>query len=168
MLKVSSIWACVVALVGLTAITTAAQAPTENSQVAASNIEKNAPIAGSPVPHFREIRKATIGMSADALRDLWGKPKVEDKDGFVYELSDSETAQVVIDADKKITAIAMTYTKGKGSPGIADVFGPGISPQKQANGSVYHMVRYPAAGYWVSYHMGPGENAAVTLTMRKL
>ena len=110
----------------------------------------------------------TIGVAVDTLRDTWGKPANEYSDGLFYELSDSETVQIVIGPEKKITAIAITFIKGKGAPSFADVFGEGVTPEKRENGSVYRMVRYPDAGYWVAYYAGPAENADVSLTMQKL
>ncbi|HEX6125503.1 MAG TPA: hypothetical protein VFZ23_09055 [Pyrinomonadaceae bacterium] len=119
-------------------------------------------------PFLKEYRKLTIGAPADTLRELWGKPTVEDSDGFVYKMSDSETIQIMIGPEKNISAIAVTFDNGKGAPSFADVFGEAVLPEKRENGSVYKMVRYPDAGYWVAYYMGPPENATVSVTMQKL
>jgi hypothetical protein len=145
-----------------------AQTPKGNTEQA-SNIKKTTPSQEAPAaPLFKEYRKVSIGMAADTLRDAWGKPANEYSDGLFYEMSDSETIQIVIGPEKKVTAIAVTFIKGKGAPPFADVFGEGVTPEKRENGSVYRLVRYPDAGYWVAYYAGPGEKADVSVTMQKL
>lgn len=136
----------------------------------ASYIKKTSPsqTATPSTPFLKEYRNVSIGTPAEALREAWGKPEIEYSDGFLYEMSDSETIQIVIGPEKKITAIAITFIEGKGAPSFADVFGEGVAPEKRENGSVYRMVRYPDAGYWVAYYTGPAENADVSLTMQKL
>ena len=144
-----------------------AQTPVANTEQA-SYVKKAGPTqAATSVPLLKEYRKVSIGMTADTLR-AWGKPANEYSDGLFYEMSDSETVQIALGPEKKITAIAITFIKGKGAPSFADVFGEGVTPEKRENGSVYRMVRYPDAGYWVAYYAGPAENADVSLTMQKL
>jgi hypothetical protein len=120
------------------------------------------------VPVLKEYRKIAIGETVGAVKDVWGKPENEFPDQLLYELSDTESVQVVIDPDKKVTAIAVTFTDGKGAPAFAEVFGDSIMPEKRENGSVYRMVRYPGAGYWIAYYVGPGNNPSVSLTIQKL
>lgn len=119
-----------------------------------------------PMPAMTEYRKAGIGAVADDLRKAWGKPEVEDKDGYIYEF-DKEMAQVAIDADKKVDTIAVTFRDSKAAPKAEDVFGPSEKIQRKENGSVFHMVRYPEAGYWVSY-LSQGDGKPVILTFKKL
>lgn len=134
----------------------------------ASYIKTASPSQTERSPILKEYRKLTIGASAETLRDLWGKPKMEYSDGFLYEMSDSESIQIVIGSEKNIRAISITFVDGKGAPSFAEVFGEAALPEKRENGSVYKLVRYPDAGYWVAYYAGPSENADVTLTMQKL
>ena len=120
-----------------------------------------------PVPAMTEFRKAGIGIAADDLKKAWGKPQVEDDTGFIYEFSEKEMAQVAINGDKKVDAIAVTFRDGTGAPKAEEVFGPHEKIERKENGSVFHMVRYPEAGYWVSYlSQGPGK--MVILTYKKL
>ena len=120
-----------------------------------------------PMPAMAEFRKASIGISSDDLKKAWGKPEVEDNTGFIYEFSEKEMAQVVITPDKKVDAIAVTFRDGTGAPKAEDVFGPAEKIEKKENGTVYHMVRYPEAGYWVSY-LSQGEGKPVILTYKKI
>lgn len=145
-----------------------AQTPKANTERASYLKKKSPSQAAVSAPFLKEYRKITIGVAADALRDAWGKPKMEYSDGFVYELSDSETVQINIGPERNITVISITFIQGKGAPTFADVFGEGVTPDKSENGSVYKLVRYPNAGYWVAYYAGPTENADVSLTMQKL
>ena len=116
-----------------------------------------------PVPAMREFRKASIGIMAEDLKKAWGKPAVEDNTGYIYEFSEKEMAQVSITEDKKVDAIAVTFRDGTGAPKAEEVFGPKEKIERKENGSVFHMVRYPEAGYWVSYlSQGPGKMVIVT------
>jgi hypothetical protein len=118
-------------------------------------------------PAMTEFRKASIGILADDLKKAWGKPEIEDKTGFIYNFSDTEMAQVVITPDEKVDAIAVTFRDGTGAPKAEDVFGPKEKIERKENGSVFHMVRYEDAGYWVSY-LSQGEGKPVILTYKKL
>ena len=120
-----------------------------------------------PLPAMTEFRKASIGISADELKKAWGKPEVEDKTGFIFQFSDKEMAQVAITPDEKVDAIAVTFRDGTGAPKAEDIFGPNEKIERKENGSVFHMVRYEEAGYWVSY-LSQGEGKPVILTYKKL
>ena len=117
---------------------------------------------------IKEYRKLALGMSPDEVESLWGEPKIKDERGFLYNLSDFETAQIEIGPEKKVIAIAIMFKDGKGAPSLTEVFGTGATANPQQNGAVYKMVRYNDAGYWVSYYAGSGENALTTITIRKL
>jgi hypothetical protein len=139
-----------------------------NQPDAATTKDSSAPVKKSSMPAMSAFRNVSIGMPADKVKESWGKAKIEDKDGFLFELSDSETAQVRIGPDGKVMTIAVTFAGGKGAPTLTEVFGEGAAADSSQNGTVYKMVRYPDAGYWVSYFVGSGENAITTLTIQKL
>lgn len=167
-LPVLYLFIAVFSIVSTSSAEISGQTPAANTDQA-SYIKKTSPSqAAVPAPFLKEYRKVSIGMTADTLRDAWGKPANEYSDGLFYEMSDSETIQIVLGPEKKITAIAITFIEGKGAPSFAQVFGDGVTPEKRENGSVYRMVRYPDAGYWVAYYVGPTEKADVSLTMQKL
>ena len=151
------------------AINAAAQTVSEQSQATAVNVEKTRVATKStPTPVMTDFQKVAIGATADSVEDLWGRPKVKDSDGFLYELSNSETAQIRIGPDKKVTLIAVTFADGKGAPTLTEVFGEGATPDSNQNGTVYKMVRYPEAGYLITYYAGSGDKAMTTLTIQKL
>jgi hypothetical protein len=149
-----------------------ALAPASYAQAIADNRPKagddNATAVQTATAPMKEFRKVGIGMSADDVESAWGDPKVKDESGFLFNLSDSETAQVELGPEKKVTAIAITFKDGKGAPSLAEVFGAGATADRQANGTLYKMVRYKDAGYWISYYEASGDNAATTVTIRKL
>ena len=120
-----------------------------------------------PMPAMAEFRKAGIGISSEDLKKSWGKPEVEDATGFIYEFSEKEMAQVSITPDKKVDAIAVTFRDGTGAPKAEEVFGPTEKIERKENGSVFHMVRYEQAGYWVSY-LSQGAGKMVILTYKKI
>ena len=47
-----------------------------------------------------------------------------------------------------------------------EVLGVEITPKK--NGTIYKLVRYPDAGYWVAYSRTAGKSPIVSVTMRKI
>src|SRR5687767_7930075 len=49
-------------------------------------------IQATPAPLFTSYRSITIGVPSDEVKEKLGKPKVADKDGFFYQISDDEFA----------------------------------------------------------------------------
>ena len=146
-------------------------AQTVDSNLQASKTEKPVTQAAKPdasMPVLKEYKQLAIGMTADDVEEKWGKAKVKDKDGFLYELTDSQTAQVRIDPEKKVSAIAIMFMKKAEAPSLVEIFGEGAKPDTEQNGTVYKLVRYPQAGYWISYYAGAGDDAMATLTIQKL
>lgn len=146
-------------------------AQTTGGDPVAANQPKPAPTAAATkaikAPAMKEFRHAGIGTAADELKKAWGKPEIEDKDGFIFEFSDKEMAQVALDGEKKVDTIAFTFRDGTGAPKAEDVFGPGEKIERKPDGSHFHMVRYPEAGYWVSY-LSQGAGKMVILTFKKI
>lgn len=161
--------AAVAFTIAFSALAAVSQTPSNSTAVSAADVKNKQPTATAVNgPAMKAYRKLAIGMPADLVTSTWGKAKIEDKDGFLYELSDDQTAQLRLGADKKIYTIAVTFVEGKGAPTFTEVFGPGVVMPKQDDGSVYYMGRYPEQGYWISYYMGPGSDSVVTLTFQKI
>jgi hypothetical protein len=120
------------------------------------------------VPVLTEYKGIKIGTPAEEVRDKLGKAKIDDKDGFFYDW-DEEIAQIRLDAEKNVLLVAVTYSdENENSPKFADVFGAEAPVPARPDGSVYQLVRYPEAGYWVSYSRTAGEKPRVTVMMQKL
>ena len=139
-----------------------------NMQTATNQIadkKSNTPIL---MPVLTEYKGIKIGTTADEVRDKLGKAKIDDKDGFFYD-SDDEMVQIRVDADKKVRLISVTYSdKNDNTPKYSDVFGAEAQVPTKPDGSIYNLVRYPEAGYWVAYSRAAGEKPTVTVTMQKL
>lgn len=120
------------------------------------------------MPVLSEYKGIKIGSTADEVRNKLGKAQIDDKDGFFYD-SDNELVQIRLDADQKVRLVSITYPdENKNIPKFADVFGTEITVEEKPDGSIYNLVRYPEAGYWVSYSRSAGEKSTVTIMMQKL
>jgi len=119
-------------------------------------------------PIFSEYRGVQIGMSADEARKKLGhlKDKGDTQDFFVF--SDNETAQVVYDAaTHKVVTVSVDFMHGAADVPVAkSVIGSDI--EAKADGSMYKMVRYAKAGYWVSYSKTAGDSPLTSVTIQKI
>jgi len=122
--------------------------------------------AAAPEPLFREYKGVRVGLSAEEVRAKLGKPaeKSDEMDFFVF--SDRERARVHYDKDGKAHAVIVTYIgENSGAPAPAAILGTEI--EAKPDGSMYRMVTYPQAGYWLAYSRVPGESPMVIITMQK-
>lgn len=139
------------------------------TETADKTVQEKTADAKMPMPVLKNYREVAIGMTADEVKAKLGKAEVADKDGFYYEFSDGETAQIVLDADQKVRAISITYkVKSGNAPKLEDVLGTDPSIEPNADGAVYRLVRYPEAGFWVAYNRTAGDDATVSVTIQKL
>lgn len=120
------------------------------------------------LPAWQNYRGVAIGMTADEVRAKLGAPRSEDAEGFFYVFSETENAQILMDANKKVRTISTVFSaEHQASPAFADVFGKTEEMQAKPDGSLFKMVRYPDAGYWVSYSRMAGEKAMVIVMIQK-
>jgi hypothetical protein len=119
-------------------------------------------------PVLVDYRGVQIGWLADEVRKKLGNPidKSEEQDLFVF--NEKETAQVYYDkATKKVTAISVDFQSGaNGVFTPQQVFGAEI--EAKSDGSKYKLVRYPKAGYWISYSRTAGDTPMVSITIQKM
>lgn len=119
-------------------------------------------------PVFNDYRGVKIGWLADEVRKKLGNPanKADDQDYFIF--NDNERAQVYYDKDtRKVTAISVDFMSG--ATGILtpqQVFGGDF--EGKSDGSKSKLVRYPKAGYWVSYSRTAGDKPIISVTMQQL
>lgn len=118
-------------------------------------------------PVMTEYKSIKIGTTADEVRDKLGNAEIDDKDGFYYRFSDEEFVQIRLDKDNKVRLISVTYS-GENAPMFTDVFGAETNVDVKPDGSIYKLVRYPKAGYWVAYSRTASEKPTITVTMQKL
>jgi hypothetical protein len=117
-------------------------------------------------PLFRDFKGVTLGMSAEEARAKLGSPREKDKTQDFYVFSERERARVFYDAQGKVSAVIVTYVgKDSNAPAPSAVLGEEVLAK--ADGSIYHMVHYPEAGYWVAYSRTTGEEPLTIITMQK-
>lgn len=120
-------------------------------------------------PVFNEYRGVKIGWLADEVRKKLGSPANKGDEQDFYVFSDSkETAQVLYDkATGKVTAISVDFMNG-----AREVITPqqvfGTDFDAKPDGSKYKLVRYPKAGYWVSYSRTAGDTPIITVTIQQI
>jgi hypothetical protein len=119
-------------------------------------------------PVFSDYRGVAIGMTADEARSKLGRPKEKGDTADFFVFGDNETAQVVYDsATHKVVAVSVDFLSGAtGVPAAKAVVGADL--QAKPDGSMYKMVRYPKAGYWVCYSRTAGDSPLTSVTIQKI
>jgi hypothetical protein len=140
----------------------------ENTQTATTQVADKKSETPVLMPVLIDYKGVKIGTTAEEVRDKLGKAKIDNKDGFFYE-GDDEIVQIRVDGDKKVRFVSVTYSdKNENTPKHADVFGAEAQVPTKPDGSIYNLIDYPEAGYWVAYSRTAGEKPTVTVTMQKL
>lgn len=124
--------------------------------------------AADDEPVFHEYRGVQIGFLADDVRKKLGAPANKGDEQDYYVFGEKETAQILYDkATRKVVAISVDFMSG-----ATDVLTPqqvfGAEIDAKPDGSKYRLVRYPKAGYWLSYSKTAGETPIVSVTITKL
>lgn len=122
---------------------------------------------GENKPAFSDFKGVRIGMSADEARKKLGNPKEKSAEQDFYLFNDTQAVQVFYDKAGAVSAISIDFMGGSSSvPSAKEVLGS--DAETKADGSVYKLIRYPKAGYWVSYSRTAGDSPTVTITMQKI
>jgi hypothetical protein len=119
-------------------------------------------------PLFSDFKGVRIGMLTEDARKKLGNPKDKGDEQDFYIFNDNQSVQVYYDkATKKVTAISIDFLNGASPiPTAKEIVGSEL--ESKADGSGYKMVRYPKAGYWVSYSRTAGKEPTITITMQKI
>ncbi|HET7114079.1 MAG TPA: hypothetical protein VFI57_10560 [Pyrinomonadaceae bacterium] len=135
---------------------------------ASAQTTRKASAAADDDPVLLDYRGIQIGWLADEVRKKLGAPTDKGDEQDFYVFSEKESCQVVYDkATRKVTAISVDFVSGaSGVITPQQVFGSDI--ESKSDGSKYKLVRYPKAGYWVSYSRTAGETPVITITMQRL
>ena len=132
------------------------QTPQKRANLAAADEE----------PVFHEYRGVKIGWVADEVRKKLGSPANKGDEQDFYMFGEKETAQFLYDKGQ-VTAISVDFTSGaKEVITPQQVFGADVDAKP--DGSKYKLVRYPKAGYWVSYSRTAGDTPIITVTIQRL
>jgi hypothetical protein len=151
-LKSVILFSCVVILLLLTASTAVAQG--SKGSIAA------------PDENGFQFRGVKIGMATDDARKKLGSPREKSAEQDFYLFNDNEAVQIYYEKGA-VSAIAIDYMNGANSiPSPKAVLG--ADAEAKADGSIHKVVRYPKAGYWVSYSRTAGNEPTITITMQKI
>ena len=133
--------------------------------LAQTNRQKPAPVDD---PIFTEYRGVQIGWLADDVRKKLGDPASKGDEQDFYMFGEKESAQFQYDkATKKVVAISVDFINGASTVLTPQqVFGSDI--EAKPDGSKYKLIRYPKAGYWLSYSRTAGDSPIITVTIQKL
>lgn len=116
---------------------------------------------------FNEYKGAKIGMSSSEVRQKLGKPEQPNKTQETFNISDKENARVFYDGEGKVTTILITYMgKSDKVPTPEIIFGEKV--EANADGTIYKMVRYADAGFWVAYSRTAGDDPFTMITIQKI
>jgi hypothetical protein len=136
----------------------------------ASTLIANAQSAGgekkADKPLYVEYKGVSIGMETSEVRKKLGDPadKGDVQDFFVF--SEKESAQVFYNKGK-VMAVSVNYVGDtSGAPLPKAVLGTDV--EAKADGAMHKIVRYPVAGFSVSYNRTGGDDPLVTVTMQKI
>jgi hypothetical protein len=134
-----------------------------------SRAQRNRAQVDEPESHpvFTEFKGVRLGMSADEARKKLGTPRDKSAEQDFYVFNDTQAVQIFYDKAGAVTAISIDFMTGASSiPSAKDVLG--TEADAKPDGSVYKMLRYPKAGYWVSYSRTAGDSPTTTITMQKI
>jgi hypothetical protein len=135
-----------------------------------SNIGSAGTAIAAPTPDkaaYAGYKGVMVGLSVDEARKKLGNPKDKSDTQDFFVFSDNESAQVYYDATKNVSLVSVSFVgKVDGIPSPKEVFGEDVVPK--GDGSVFKMVRYPKAGYSISYNRTAGDDPIVTITIQKV
>ena len=148
-------------LLGISYLSVMSFVPSSGMTIVAS-----APVPTPDTPAFNSYKGVAIGMSLEDVRSKLGNPKEPSDTMDYYAPSENEFIQVYYEG-KKVTALTVTFSgKLDAAPDAKTVFGE--SPEVKPDGGIFKMVRYPKAGFWISYNKIIGSDPMVMIAMKKL
>jgi len=116
---------------------------------------------------YKDYRGVQLGMTADEVRKKLGSPKDKGDEQDFYVFGDKESAQIVYDTTHKVITISADFLSTEASvPTCKQVLGS--EAEAKADGSVYKMLRFPKAGYWLSYNRTGGASPMTSITLQKI
>jgi hypothetical protein len=137
-------------------------------QTAAQTVAKvvhTTPAAEAPA--YAGYKGIKIGAAMNDVRTKLGKARDTSDTEDYFVISDNESVQVLYDPDKTVRVISINYVGTKtGVPTPKEVFGE--DAEAKPDGSIYKMVKYPKAGYWIMYNKTSGDDPLIMITLQKM
>jgi hypothetical protein len=152
--------------VGLTLLLwfTSASAQTTRQR---SNLTNIHPETKANEPKYTDYKGVRIGTTSDEVHKLLGQPAQKVDNQEFYIISEKETAQICYNAASAVMTISVDYLgQSSGAPDYKTVVGDNI--EMRPDGSMWQLVRYEKAGFWVSYNRSSGESPTTTVTIQSL
>lgn len=116
---------------------------------------------------FHEYKGVGLGMNTDEVRKKLGKPTEKDGEQDFFIFSDTESAQIYYDKSRVVIAVSVNYVgEAARAPKPKAVLGTDV--QVKPDGSMHELIRFPKAGYWVSYSRTAGDSPLITITVKKI
>lgn len=133
-----------------------------------AQVNKNRAAAVDDKPIFHDYRGVQIGLLADEVRKKLGEPANKGDEQDIFLFGEKELAQILYDkTTRKVITISVDFSSG--AAGVLtpqQVFGAEI--EAKPDGSKYKLVRYPKAGYWLSYSKTAGDTPTISVTITKI
>lgn len=133
-----------------------------------AQVNKNRAAAVDDKPIFHDYRGVQIGLLADEVRKKLGEPANKGDEQDIFLFGEKELAQILYDkTTRKVITISVDFSSG--AAGVLtpqQVFGAEI--EAKPDGSKYKLVRYPKAGYWLSYSKSAGDTPTISVTITKI
>ena len=138
---------------------------------AVANVESQALANPLPTPGdkpaYAGYKGVAFGTPMEEARTKLGTPKEKSDTQDFYVFSDNESAQVYYGPAKTVTAMTITFTgKLDSAPTAKTVFGEDV--EAKPDGGIFKMVRYPKAGFWISYNKIAGDDPMVMVAIQKM
>ena len=148
--------------------TTQSQEQTQPTQPQTSTpTQQPATPAPAAEPIYTDFKGVKIGTSRDDARKKLGSPQEKEKGQDFFALSDRQRARLYYDENGAVSAIIVTHVgKSADIPTPKAILGADVEPKQ--DGSMYQIVYYPKAGYWVAYSRTTGDEPLTMITMQKM
>jgi hypothetical protein len=123
--------------------------------------------AAAAEPGFHGYKGVSLGMSAAEARKKLGTPEEKSDEQDFYVVSDKESVQIYYDKAQMVEAISVNYVgESEAVPKPKAVLGTDL--EAKPDGSMHKMIRFPKAGYWLSYSRTAGDSPLITITLKKI
>lgn len=129
--------------------------------------QKGEQAAAAAEPGFHGYKGVSLGMSAAEARKKLGKAEEMSDEQDFYVVSDKESVQIYYDKAQMVEAISVNYVgESEAVPKPKAVLGTDL--EAKPDGSMHKMIRFPKAGYWLSYSRTAGDSPLITITLKKI
>lgn len=117
-------------------------------------------------PIYRDYHGVQLGMPKAEVHQKLGAPSSTDDRQEVFNVSETQVAQVFYDRQGQVSAFTVNYLGDPKAPTAQQVFGAPCEVRE--DGSTYKMVRYETAGLWIVYTSTAENPPFVTIAVQQI